>query len=61
MSQYTVHSLLDGSDQMLSAALVEKDWGKVEIAKEQLEDALTRIEQIMDVATKLFNEGGYDL
>lgn len=61
MSKYTVHSLLDGADQMLSSALLEKDWGKVEIVKEQLEDALTRIEQVMDVATKLFNEGGCDL
>ncbi len=61
MSKYTVFSLLEGVSEELETALLLKDWEKVEVAKEQVDDAVNRIYQMVDLTSKLYNEGGCDV
>jgi len=61
MSKYTVFSLLEGVSEELETALLLQDWQRVEVAKEQVDDAVNRIYQMIDLATKLYNEGGVDV
>lgn len=61
MSKYTVFGLLEGVSEELETAILLQDWQRVEVAKEQVDDAVNRIYQMIDLATKLYNEGGVDV
>lgn len=61
MSKYTVFGLLEGVSEELETAVLLQDWQRVEVAKEQVDDAVNRIYQMIDLATKLYNEGGVDV